>query len=107
MAGQMVNIDAWKSIGSQVLTCVVYDADGAVYDLTGMTVTVSAALDSADQFRDLACTLDADPTTGKFTFTPSAGELANLGVYLAQAKITNGGAVSLPDQFTITVKNPV
>lgn len=104
---QKYNITAWQSIGAQVLTCEVRDIDGALYDLTGMTVTVSGTLDSVDQFRDLACTLDADPTTGKFTFTPSAGELANAGLYDCQAKIDNGGAIALPYPFTLTVEVPV
>ena len=104
---QKYNITAWKGIGSQVLSGIVTDSAGAAYDLTGMTVTVSAKLDAVDQFRDLACTLDADPTTGIFTFTPSTAELANAGVYEAQAKIDNGGAVALPYPFTITVEVPV
>lgn len=107
MAGQMYNIEAWQGIGSQVLSAVIHDADGALYDLTGMTVTISATLDGTDQFRDLACTLDSDPTTGQFTFSPSALELANAGLYLVQAKIDNGGAIALPDVFTLTVKVPV
>ncbi len=107
MAGQMVNINAWKGVGGQVLSCQVFDADGAAYDLTGMDVTVSATLDSVDQFRDLACTLDGDPTTGRFTFTPSAGELANDGVYLMQATIDNGGVIAKTDVNTLTVKVPV
>lgn len=107
MAGQMYNIDAWQGIGSQVLSAIVYDADGAAYDLTGMTVTISATRDGVDQFRDLACTLDEDPTTGRFTFSPSDAELANAGLYLVQAMIDNGGAIALPDVFTLTVKVPV
>lgn len=101
------NATIWKAIGSQVVTCTVRTEEAVVYDLTGLTVTVSGTLDSVDQFRDLACTLDADPTTGVFTFTPSAGELANAGVYDCQAKITNGSAVALTYPFTLTVEVPV
>lgn len=104
---QKYNITAWQSVGSQILSGEVRDINGALYDLTGMTVTVSGKLDGVDQFRDLACTLDADPTTGVFTFTPSAGELANAGVYDCQAKIDNGGAIALPYPFTLTVEVPV
>jgi hypothetical protein len=102
------NLQGWKSVGGQVFPVTVYDVStGAAYDLTGLTVTVSGRIGDTDQFRDLAVTLSATPTDGKFTFTPSAGEIGTAGVIEVQAKVDNGGAISLTSLLTITVSEAV
>lgn len=100
------NYTVWAGIGSQVITVNVKTTTGAAYDLTGMTVTVSGSTDGVYKLSSVACTLDADPTTGTITFTPSAGEIADVGVIDCQLRIDNGGAIAMPFPFTLTVLAP-
>lgn len=94
---------AWQGIGAQVFTINVKNTDGTAYDLTDMDVTVSGAIDSEYQFEDIACTVDADETTGIVTFTPSDAELANLGNIECQLRIDNGGAIAFTYPFVLQV----
>lgn len=104
---QRPNLDAWTSIGNQVFTVTVRNSDGTAYDLTGLDVTISAAVGGAYMIESLACTLSATPTDGTITFTPSAGEVAIAGVYECQLRIDNGGAIAMPFPFTMTVRDPI
>lgn len=106
LAYGMPNLTGWQSIGGQVFTIAVKQSDGTAYDLTGMDVTVSGSQDGAYVLSSVACTLSATPTDGTVTFTPSAGELAAVGVITCQLRIDNGGAIAMPRPFTITVEAP-
>lgn len=94
----------WQGIGSQVVEVRIKNTDGTAYDLTGKTVTVSGDLDGTYKLESLACTVDADPTTGIVTFTPSAGELADLGNIECQCRIDNGGAITFTFPFILNTQ---
>jgi len=104
---QKSNLRGYVGIGGQIFPVKVYDETGAAYDLTGLTVTVSGKIGGTDCFRDLACTLNADPTTGRLTFAPSAGEMGTAGVIDCQVQVDNGGAIALSTEFQITNRDPI
>ena len=94
----------WQGIGSQVVTMAIKKSDGTAYDLTGKTVSVSGSIDGVYMMSSVACTLSATPTDGTLTFTPSAGELATLGAMTCQFRVNNGGAISFPRPFVLSVE---
>lgn len=96
-------ITGWAGIGAQVFEVRVKNTDGTAYDLTGMTVTVSGSRDSVYLLESVACTLDADPTTGIVTFTPSSGEIADAGAIECQLRIDNGGAIAFTFPFILDI----
>lgn len=91
----------WQGIGSQIVEVRLKKSDGTDYDLTGMTVTVSGDLDDTYLIESLACTLDATPTTGVITFSPSAEELASTGNIECQLRLDNGGAIAFSYPFIL------
>jgi hypothetical protein len=94
----------WHGIGSQIVEVHITDEDGAAYDLTDMTATVSGSIDGAYVLESVACTLDDDETTGILTFTPSAEELATEGNIECQVRIDNGGAIAFTFPIILSVQ---
>jgi len=64
------------------LEITVKDQDGTVVDLTGLTVVFTMTkIRTGDKKVDAgSCTLNADPTTGKFTYTWDSTDLNEPGV---------------------------
>lgn len=75
----------------RTLTVTINYDDGTAYDLSSAVgVTIAARSGGADGtvvVDDEAMTIDADPTTGVVTWTPSANAVTNDGRYDAQIRI--------------------
>jgi hypothetical protein len=83
------------------------DSDGVVYNLTNLTVTISAKLGATVKIDDSACTI-VSAVAGTFTYTPTSAEISASGEYDAQVKLENQSAkVDYLEAFIIDVRSPI
>ena len=107
MAAITVEKDVYEGTTPK-LSFTIFD-NGVAYNLTGATVTfgLKATLSDAAYIVNRACTLDADPTTGKCSITLTAIETGTEGAYVAEIKVVSGVLVIIPVQFTLNINDSV
>lgn len=92
----------------RVLATTLKDDTGKAQDLTGRTVTFAMRQASATYASvHAAATVDADPTTGKVTFSAwPAGSLDTAGTYVAEFVVTDSSSkdVTFPSAGFRTVR---
>lgn len=86
---------------------------GAVIDLTGCTLlmtvdSLEAPPDDTTKLFEVDGVLDADPTTGKATFTPTSANTATVGSYFYDVQLTDAdGNIRTVVKSTFTVSQDI
>lgn len=97
-------------VGATGRTLTIYiKRDGVAYDLTGKTGVTIAARDGGESgtvvVDDETMTVDADPTTGVVTWTPSAGAVDTAGKFDCQVRVeVTSGKYDFADPVWLEVK---
>ena len=83
------------------------DVDGNAYDLTNLTVTLTAERDGSEKIDGQAVNV-TDAANGLFDYTPAAAEIDTEGEYVAQVKLVDGSQnVDYLEPFVISVRKPI
>jgi len=83
------------------------DAAGDAYDLTDLTLTITAEYGGNKKIDGESCNVTT-AASGLFDYTPAAGEVDEVGQYTAQVKIVNGASkVDFLEKFYIDVRDPI
>ena len=85
-------VTTYVGADGRTLSFKATDYLGADYDLTGLTLTITANYSNATKIDDAACTVTG-AATGEFEYTPTAAEIDEAGQYDAQIKIEDGGGL--------------
>jgi len=94
MARKTQAITMYRGDGYPITLTLTDKTTGAAIDLTGcslvMTVdTLESPPDSSTKLFDVNGVLDADPTTGRVSFTPNPSDVAIPGSYFYDIQLTN------------------
>lgn len=96
---------------SYPITLTLTDANTkAAIDLTGCSLvmtwdTLQDPPDGSTKVAEIAGVLDADPATGKVTFTPTVTDTATVGVYYYDVQLTDADSnIRTVVKSTVTIK---
>lgn len=88
----------------RMLEFAAVTSTGVAYDLTGLTLTLTAKNGATTMINAQSCTVSS-AAGGLFNYTPTAAQIATAGEYSAQVKLVNGsGKVDYLERFVISVR---
>jgi len=100
----MREIKTFVGANGRTLQFAAKTSAAAAYNLTDLTVTLTAVKDSDVKIDNVAVTV-TDATAGEFEYTPTVAEIDVKGTYLALVKLTTGvGKVDYLEKFQIVVE---
>lgn len=106
-------ITMYRGDGYPIILALTDKTTGAAIDLTGcsliMTVsTLEFPPDNSTKLFDVVGVLDANPATGKVSFTPNPSDVAVTGSYFYDVQLTNNsGHIRTVVKSTFTVSQDI
>lgn len=100
-------VKTWQGADGRVLQFQAVDAQGNAYDLSDLTVTLTANFSGVTMIEAAECSV-TDAAGGLFEYQPSAEQIADAGDYDAQVMLENtGGEFDFLEIFTLRVQEVV
>lgn len=113
MARKNTAITMYRGDSYPITLTLADKTSGSAIDLTGCTLlmtvdSLDAPPDDTTKLFEVAGVLDADPSTGKVTFTPLTTDTATVGAYFYDVQLTDAdGNIRTVVKSTFTVSQDI